>query len=135
MSALASLTAPLNGIAHWALRISFAATFLYHGLDKVFNSFAWLAGQMGTPVAALVTFAEVAAGFGILAGGILPLVGNKALGDLATRLAGLAALPVGLGAIFLVHLGAGFNIMNNGYEFALMFTMLALYFFIKGNEA
>ena len=136
MNILANLTSPLTGIAHWALRITFAATFLFHGIDKVFN-FGGFVGMMqgATVMAALVTFAEVAAGVGILLGGILPLLGRVSLGDLATRLSGLAALPVGLGAIFIVHLANGFNIMAGGFEFALMFTMIAAYFLIKGNEA
>lgn len=136
MNILANLTAPLNGVVHWALRITFSATFLFHGIDKVFG-FSGFVGMMqgATFMAALVTFAEVAAGVGILLGGILPMMGRAALGDLATRLSGLAALPVGLGAIFIVHLSNGFNIMSGGFEFALMFTMLALYFLVKGNKA
>ena len=71
MSILANITAPAAPYAHWALRITFGATFLFHGLDKVFN-FGGFAGMMGgnTLVAALVTFAEVAAGLGIFFGGI-----------------------------------------------------------------
>ena len=37
-----------------------------------------------------------------------------------------------LGALFLLHLPNGFNIMNNGYEYALTEFTMALSIFIMG---
>ncbi|MGB1147495.1 MAG: DoxX family protein [Alphaproteobacteria bacterium] len=138
---------PIKGYANWALRISFAATFLFHGWDKVAS---WSAGPgasfpsmmsgfgeptlMGYALAGLVTFAELAAGLGILAGIFL--------GSTITRLSGLAVIPVMLGAIFMVHLPSGFNNVNMGpdgfgmpgWEFNLALLAMGVFFLIAGNN-
>ncbi len=84
----------------WFLRLPFAAAFLYHGLGK------WLApaaasDMLGLPVPLLllVGLAEVSAALGMVAGGVHAFSLNR----LATRLAALAAMPVLLGAIVMVH--------------------------------
>jgi len=124
----------LNGLrphAHWLLRIVFAAVFLFHGLGKVatFEQFSTMMG-LSTPIAALVTFAEVAAGIGILIGGF----GF----DTITRLSGLAAAPVMAGAVAMVHWprwsfapAEGFPM--GGMEFQITLMCIALYFLIVGN--
>jgi uncharacterized membrane protein YphA (DoxX/SURF4 family) len=53
--------------------------------------------DLSTPVAVLVTLAEIAGGVGILVGAYT--------NDLITRLAGLAIAAVMLGAIIMVHWG------------------------------
>ncbi len=117
--------------AHWLLRIGFAGVFLFHGIGKVmaFDGFSQMLG-LPTPVAALVTFAELAAGVGIIAGAFT--------NDLITRLAGLAVAPVLLGAIFMVHWGRwnftpaeGFPM--GGMEFQVVLLLTALYFLVMGN--
>lgn len=118
--------------AHWFLRAGFAAVFLFHGLGKVatFSSFAEMMG-LSVPIAALVTFAEVAAGIGIVVGGF----GNA----LITRLSGLAAIPVLLGAIAMVHWprwsftpADGFPM--GGMEFQVVLLLIAAYFLVTGNS-
>jgi putative oxidoreductase len=117
--------------AHWLLRIGFAGVFLFHGIGKVmaFGGFSQMMG-LSTPVAALVTLAEVAAGVGIIVGAFT--------NDLITRLAGLAVAPVLLGAIFMVHWGRwnftpaeGFPM--GGMEFQVVLLLMALYFLVMGN--
>ncbi len=117
--------------AHWLLRIGFAGVFLFHGIGKVmmFGGFSQMMG-LPTPVAALVTLAEVAAGVGIIVGAFT--------NDLITRLAGLAVVPVLLGAIFMVHWGRwnftpaeGFPM--GGMEFQVVLLLTALYFLVMGN--
>ena len=117
--------------AHWLLRIAFAAVFIFHGVGKV-ASFEAFSGMMGLsmPVAALVTFAEIAAGFGIILGGFKS--------ELITRLAGLAAIPVLFGAIIMVHgprwsftPADGFPM--GGMEFQVVLLLVAAYFLIMGN--
>ena len=117
--------------AHWLLRISFASVFIFHGAGKAANlgGFAQMTG-MPTAVAALVTFAELAAGIGIIVGAFKS--------DLITRLSGLAAAPVMLGAIFMVHWGRwnftpaeGFPM--GGMEFQVVLLLMALYFLVMGN--
>ncbi len=118
--------------AHWLLRVALASVFLFHGFGKVPN-ISGFAQMMDLPfvVAALVTFAEVAAGIGILAGGFRS--------ELVTRLAALAMIPVLLGAIVLVHgprwsftPAEGFPM--GGMEFQVVLLLGALYFLIVGNS-
>lgn len=122
---------PFYNNAHWLLRLALASVFLYHGIGKVVN-FSGFAEMMGLPVfvAALVTFAEVAGGLGIIIGGF-----GKVL---ITRLAALAMIPVLLGAIFMVH-GPRWNFVPaegfpmGGMEFQVVLTLIAAYFLIAGN--
>ncbi len=117
--------------AHWLLRIGLAGVFLFHGIGKVMNlgGFSQMMG-LSTPVAALVTLAEVAGGVGIIVGAFT--------NDLVTRLAGLALAPVMLGAIFMVHWGR-WNFMPaegfpaGGMEFQVVLLLTALYFLVMGN--
>lgn len=118
--------------AHWFLRGGFAAVFLFHGLGKVatFSGFARMM-DLSIPVAGLVTFAEIAAGIGIVLGAFRS--------ELITRLAALAGIPVLLGAVFLVHgprwsftPADGFPL--GGMEFQVVLLMIAVYFLITGNQ-
>ncbi len=84
-----------------------------------------------TPVAALVTLAELAGGVGI----VVVAFTN----DLITRLAGLALVPVLLGALFMVHWGRwnftpGDGFPMGGMEFQVVLLLMALYFLVMGND-
>ena len=124
---------------HWLLRAAFAGVFAFHGVTKfALMGIGGFAGMMGLPwsVALLVALAEVLAGVGILAGGAL----RGGAGDLVTRLSGLAALPVLLGAIVLVHWGRWSFTPSEahpmgGMEFQVVLLLLAAFFAIRGNEA
>ncbi len=117
--------------AHWLLRIGLAGVFVFHGIGKAMalGGFSQMMG-LPTPVAALVTFAELAGGVGIIVGAFT--------NDLITRLAGLAIAPVMLGAIFMVHWGRwdfapaeGFPM--GGMELQVVVLLTALYFLVMGN--
>lgn len=123
----------LKPYAHWLLRIALASVFLYHGFGKVMNlgGFVEMTG-LPMPVAALVTFAELAGGAGIIVGAFT--------NDLITRLAGLAIVPVMLGAIFMVHWGQWNFLVSEshpmgGIEFQTVVLLIALYFVVMGNAA
>ncbi len=117
--------------AHWLLRIGLAGVFVIHGIGKAMalGGFSQMMG-LPIPVAALVTFAELAGGVGIIVGAFT--------NDLITRLAGLAIVPVMLGAIFMVHWGRwdfapaeGFPM--GGMELQVVVLLTALYFLVMGN--
>ncbi len=117
--------------AHWLLRIGLASVFIFHGIGKAMalGGFAQMMG-LPTPVAALVTLAELAGGVGIIVGAFT--------NDLITRLAGLAIAPVMLGAIFMVHWGRwGFEPAEGfpmgGMELQVVVLLTALYFLVMGN--
>ena len=84
----------------WFIRIPFAAVFLFHGAGKLMLP-AMSADMLGLPVflILLVGLAEVLAGAGAVVGGLT----NIEKRHLVTRLSGLAAAPVLLGAIAMVH--------------------------------
>jgi putative oxidoreductase len=119
--------------AHWLPRIGFASVFLFHGGAKLADV-AGFAAMMNLPLAAawLVTFAELAAGLGVLIG---PLLHR----DWITRLAGLAAVPVMLGAIIMVHWGQWSFVASDshpmgGMEFQVVLLLLGLWFAAVGNR-
>ncbi len=123
----------LKPYAHWLLRIALASVFVYHGFGKVMNlsGFAEMA-ELPMPVAALVTFAELAGGVGIIVGAFT--------NDLITRLAALAIIPVMLGAIIMKHWGQWNFVASEthpmgGIEFQTVVLLIALYFLIMGNAA
>ena len=121
--------------SHWLIRLSLAATFIYHGLAK-FPMAAMMAEGMGMPVfmVYLLAIMEVAGGLLILYGGVGP--------DWATRIAGGVFAMVMLGAIFMVHWSNGWNFMagygegtNNmgGMEFQVLIFAVSLFLVARGN--
>ncbi len=111
---------------HWGLRISLAATFLYHGWAKFpIENFVQAMG-MPAPMAWAVAIAELVAGVALLAGPFTK--------DMLTRLGGGIVVVIMIGAIFMVHLKNGFNVMDGGFEFQLLMLVTGLYFVAKGNE-
>ncbi|NOZ04433.1 MAG: DoxX family protein [FCB group bacterium] len=122
--------------AHWLVRLSLAATFLYHGPTK-FPVAGGIAFMMGMPVFLIYLLAtmETIGGILILWGGIGP--------DWATRVAGALFAIVMFGAIFMVHFSNGWDFMagwgegtNNmgGMEFQTLIAVVALYFLTHGNR-
>ena len=118
---------------HWALRLSLAGVFLFHGIGK-FMMLESFAEMMGLPVivALLVALAETV-------GGILVLVGAR-MADWVTRLGAAMFIPVMIGAITMVHWGqwnfvASATHPMGGMEFQVTLLLVSLYLLIKGNKA
>jgi putative oxidoreductase len=117
----------LAPFAHWGLRLSLAATFIYHGLGK-FPPDGFSQGTgLPLPVAWLVALGEVGAGVALIGGAVLAR-------EILTRLGGLIVIVIMIGAIFMVHLKNGFSVSNGGYEFQLLMLVTGLYFLLKGND-
>lgn len=110
---------------HWGLRLSLAATFIYHGATK----FPIEGPMMGMPVAVvyLLAIGEVVAGVLLIAGAF-----GK---DVLTRLGAYIVIVVMIGAIAMVHAKNGFNVMNGGAEFQILMLVTGLYLAAKGNDA
>ena len=120
------LLAGLAPHVHWGLRLSLAATFLYHGIGKYpVGEFAQNFG-MPLAVAWAVTIVEIAAGIFLIVGAF-----GK---DILTRIAGLIVIVIMIGAIALVHWQNGFSVMSGGYEFQLLMLVTGLYFAARGND-
>jgi putative oxidoreductase len=113
----------------WFIRIPFALTFAGHGAGKLLMPAA--SAQMldlPIPLVVLVGVAEVLAGVGAVVGGI----GRAPRRALIDRLTGLAAAPVLLGAIALVHWPRWSFVASDshpmgGMEFQVLLLGVALY--------
>ncbi len=116
----------MSPYAHWGLRASVAATYLFHGSQK-FPPTA-LAANVGLPMAIawLVAFAEIGAALCLLAGPFTK--------DVVTRAGGLLVVTNMLGAILLVH-ASGWDYRTGGMEFQVLLLVVGFYFVVKGNEA
>lgn len=111
---------------HWGLRLSLAATFLYHGFAKFPPD--GFANAMGMPLAVgwLVALAEVIGGAALIVGALTR--------DVITRIGGLLVIAIMIGAIALVHGKNGFSVQNGGYEFQLLMLVTGIYFLVRGNK-
>ncbi len=117
---------PLAPMAHWALRLSLAATFLFHGITKFPISAFSEAMGMPAALAWAVALAEIVGG--------AALIGGAFGKDMLTRLGGLIVIVIMVGAISIVHFKNGWNVMNGGMEFQVMMLAVGLYFAARGND-
>jgi len=122
-------SASANDFALLLIRLACALPVLYHGSGILFGTFNGpgpqaFANYLHLPVIAgyLVGLAQVGGGLAILLGAL-------------QRVGTFCIVIVMLGAIFRVHLPHGFNIGNNGMEFALTILLLALGLSISGPGA
>ncbi len=131
LPAVAPLTATLAPFAEPMVRIAAGLILVPHGAQKLFGWFGgygleatgqFFAAKLGLP-----------ASFALLAGLIEFGGGLLLAAGLATRAA--AALVTGLMAVAVVHvhLGAGFFWTSGGYEYPLLWGIVALSFAIRGG--
>lgn len=109
------------------LRVASSLPFLYHGSAILFG---WFGGPGATRFAAshhwpvvvayLIGFAQVAGGAAIATGILI-------------RVGAVSIIAVMLGAIFLVHLSHGFDVSNNGMEYALTQLLIASALLLTGS--
>jgi putative oxidoreductase len=131
---LSETTMTTHAFDSWLLRLPFAAVFIFHGAGKL--AAPVMSADMLSlplPLVLLVGMAEVLAGLGAVVGG-WP---GAPKADLVTRLAGVAAIPVLLGAIVLVHAPRWSFVPTEshpmgGMEFQVVLLGLALYFALVG---
>lgn len=129
---IVNATKPFAALSDWPIRLALAGTFGVHGTGKIM---AMGANPMNLPepLWLLVGIVEVLAALGLVGGGI---VGGM-LGNLATRLAGLAIIPVMLGAIIMVHWPQWRFLPTEdkpigGMEFQILILSVAIYALITG---
>ena len=118
------------------LRLGLGTSFILHGLGKFplppekmvtwFESMGYMYPEL---VTSMVALGEVAAGAGIIIGG---LVSNN-IGTLITRLSGGAVVVIMIGAILIAH--SDWLITKKLFMSEQIFLLiLGLYFAIKGNN-
>lgn len=108
------------------MRVACALPFLYHGSAILFGAFGGpgphnFAAFMKAPdiIGYLVGLAQFAGGLAILLGALL-------------RVGAVCVIIVMLGAVFMVHLPHGYNIANQGMEYALTELLLAIGLLLAG---
>ncbi|WP_424985923.1 DoxX family protein [Microbulbifer sp. S227A] len=123
-------------MAHWLLRFAVSATFLFHGLGKL----ADLSGSaedfgLSPGILGVATVVELAAPLALIAGGAM----TGQWGDLLTRLGGLLAIVVLIGAISVAHWGQWSFAPSDthplgGMEFQVTLLAISLFFMLRGNS-
>ena len=133
---LESIAKPLMPITPWLLRLSLGTSFILHGVGKFplppekmvtwFESMGYMYPEI---VTSMVALGEVAAGAGIILGGL----SKTHLGNLITRISGGAVAVIMIGAIFIAH--SDWLVTKKLFMSEQIFLfVLGLYFAIKGNK-
>lgn len=130
--ALAPLYAKTRGLGYPLIRFAAGIMLLPHGAQKLFGAFggggiqgtAGFFAKMGIEPAVPMV---VMAGLTEFVGGLLLAIG------FLTRPAALAVFVLMMVAVFKVHLGAGFFAGKGGYEFALLWGLVALGCLLRGG--
>ena len=139
---LENLTSPFQAYTDFILKIGLGIAFFLHGYGKlpINQGFIdWLSSQ-GVPlahiIAPLVAWSEISAGIGILFGGIIAIKAQT-LGNLVTRISGLAIVVIMINALLFAHSHWSIFIGELAPFFLksliVSLAFLGLYFFIKGN--
>ena len=105
-SYLEAIAKPLYPITPWLLRLSLGTSFILHGIGKFplppekmvtwFESMGYIYPEI---VTTMVAVGEVAAGAGIIIGGLF----SNSFGNVITRLSGGAVGVIMIGAILIAH--------------------------------
>jgi putative oxidoreductase len=108
------------------MRLACSLPFIYHGAAILFGAFGGpgphnFAAFMKAPdiVGYLVGLAQFAGGLAILLGAL-------------TRIGCVCVIIVMLGAVFMVHLPHGYDIANQGMEYALTELLLSIGLLLAG---
>ena len=126
-----SLTATRAGFGLTVLRVLVGITFMAHGAQKLFG---WFGGYGLAGVAQWMESIGLAPGYlmALLAGSAEFFGGLVLVIGLLVRPASAVLAITMLVAIFSVHIGNGFFMANNGYEFALALLAATLALLIEG---
>ena len=133
---LESIAKHLMPITPWLLRLGLGTSFILHGIGKFplppermvtwFESMGYMYPEI---VTSMVAVGEVAAGAGIILGGLV----SGHVGNLITRLSGGAVVIIMIGAILIAH--SDWLITQKLFMSEQIFLLLlGLFFAIKGNN-
>ena len=133
---LDAMAKPFMPITPWLLRLGLGVAFIYHGIGKFplppermvtwFESMGYMYPEI---VTSMVAVGEVAAGAGIILGGLV----SGHVGNLITRLSGGAVVIIMIGAILIAH--SDWLITKKLFMSEQIFLLiLGLFFAIKGNN-
>ena len=135
-SSLEAIAKPLYPITPWLLRLSLGTSFILHGIGKFplppekmvtwFESMGYMYPEI---VTTMVAVGEVAAGAGIIIGGLF----SNSFGNVITRLSGGAVGVIMIGAILIAH--SDWLVTQKLFMSEQIFLfVIGTYFAIKGNN-
>ncbi|WP_416637987.1 DoxX family protein [Pseudomonas sp. OHS18] len=126
-----SLATTRAGFGLTILRVLVGITFMAHGSQKLFG---WFGGYGLAGVAQWMESIGLAPGYlmALLAGSAEFFGGLALVIGLLVRPASAVLAITMLVAIFSVHIGNGFFMANNGYEFALALLAATLALLVEG---
>ena len=135
-SYLEAIAKPLYPITSWLLRLSLGTSFILHGIGKFplppekmvtwFESMGFMYPEI---VTTMVAVGEVAAGAGIIIGGLF----SNSFGNVITRLSGGAVGVIMIGAILIAH--SDWLVTQKLFMSEQIFLfVIGTYFAIKGNN-
>nr|WP_312973727.1 DoxX family protein [Pseudomonas sp.] len=126
-----SLATTRAGLGLTILRVLVGITFMAHGSQKLFG---WFGGYGLAGVAQWMESIGLAPGYlmALMAGSAEFFGGLALVIGLLVRPASAVLAITMLVAIFSVHIGNGFFMANNGYEFALALLAATLALLVEG---
>ncbi|MDA8926362.1 DoxX family protein [Gammaproteobacteria bacterium] len=145
-STLDKITNPLLNIVPWLPRLALGIAFFFHGygklpapfmMDEQHRMVTWFESifiPMPELWVNLVILGEMAAGIGIILGGVVGLFASQ-LGHLLTRLSGLLVVIIMTCALYIAHSDWFTSLSTKFVTSEQMFLLvLGLFFAIRGNK-
>ena len=145
-STLDKITNPLLNIVPWLPRLALGIAFFFHGygklpapfmMDEQHRMVTWIE-RIFIPMPELwvnlVILGEMAAGIGIILGGVVGLFASQ-LGHLLTRLSGLLVVIIMTCALYIAHSDWFTSLSTKFVTSEQMFLLvLGIFFAIRGNK-
>ncbi|MDA8854140.1 DoxX family protein [Gammaproteobacteria bacterium] len=145
-STLDKITNPLLNIVPWLPRFALGIAFFFHGygklpapfmMDEQHRMVTWFESifiPMPELWVNLVILGELAAGIGIILGGVVGLFASQ-LGHLLTRLSGLLVVIIMTCALYIAHADWFTSLSTKFVTSEQMFLLvLGIFFAIRGNK-
>ena len=145
-STLDIITNPLLNIVPWLPRLALGIAFFFHGygklpapfmMDEQHRMVTWFESifiPMPELWVNLVILGEMAAGIGIILGGVVGLFASQ-LGHLLTRLSGLLVVIIMTCALYIAHSDWFTSLSTKFVTSEQMFLLvLGIFFAIRGNK-
>lgn len=140
------ITKPFMNIVPWLPRIALGIAFFFHGygklpapfmMDEQHRMVTWFESifiPMPEFWVNLVILGEMAAGIGIILGGVVGLFAQQ-LGDLLTRLSGFLVVVIMTCALYIAHADWFTSLSTKFVTSEQMFLLvLGIFFAVRGNK-
>ena len=140
------ITKPFMNIVPWLPRLALGIAFFFHGygklpapfmMDEQHRMVTWFESifiPMPEFWVNLVILGEMAAGLGIILGGVVGLFAQQ-LGDLLTRLSGFLVVVIMTCALYIAHADWFTSLSTKFVTSEQMFLLvLGIFFAVRGNK-